>query len=313
MGAARRGLVVVIQKPRPEDGTFAQPDPTRKAINNPHDLPDRFLPPTFEASAMLTSFAWLALSLVLAAPPSRIADQRSPGWKLWQQGQEAMQRDELARAIDFFEESLATDPLLTRNYLSLAAAWLGKGDDNKACLYLTLYVAAHPEHRAVRLQYVDLLHRLRRLSEARDELECFIADAQEQAAEDDSLIQGHSRLLQLAEQREDSYEEHLHRGIGLFLLSRQRGQFGGEVGELDTEGLLCKSAAELTLAARERPGEARPFYYLHRVWSKLAQSQPAGRCLRAAEKSAPFTYLTPAEQRQLSDTCRDRDRFASRR
>ena len=71
-------------------------------------------------------------------------------------------------------------------------------------------------------------------------------------------------------------------------------------GELPVEGLLCKAAGELTLARLERPDEARPCWYLYEVWSHLAQRQSALRWLREADAAAPFSYLTPNEQRRLS-------------
>src|SRR5438093_251551 len=151
--------------------------------------------------AALACLSWL--TLVLAAPQTA-AEKRSSGWDLWKQGQQAMQDGKTDRAIDLFEESIANDRQLTRNYLSLAACHLDKGDDGKACLYLMLYVSSHPEHRAVRFQYADLLQRLKRIGEARDELESLIAEAQEDGQPaDDELVQCHSRLMQLGEQTEN--------------------------------------------------------------------------------------------------------------
>jgi hypothetical protein len=240
------------------------------------------------------------------------AEKASPGWCLWQQAQEALRNDQADRAIELYEQSLAADPKLTRNFLGLAAAWLDKGEEVRACLHLTLYVAAHPEHLAVRAQYAELLRRLRRTAEAREEYERSVADAQEQGdPADEHLLHCHSQLMQLAESREDEYDEHLHRGIGLYLLAFQQGR--NVKGEASAQALLCKAAAELTLAHRERPDEARPCWYLHEVWSRLAQSQPALRCLRQAAAAAPFSYLTPAEQRGLYLACRQRDRAGPRK
>jgi tetratricopeptide (TPR) repeat protein len=248
----------------------------------------------------------LSLGACLFCLCQSASDRASPGWDLWQQGQQALLAGQSNRAIELYEESLAVDPHLTRNYLGLAAAWLDRGEDARACLHLTLYVAAHPEHLAVRVQYAELLHRLRRLGEARVEFERFIADAQEQdAVAREHLVHCHSRLVEIAAERDDEYDEHLHRGIGLFLLAREQIRQGGE--EPSPEGLLCRAAAELTLARRSRPDEARPWWYLHRVWSSLALSQPAGRSLRAAAGVAPFSDLTPAEQRDLDLACRQRD------
>ena len=40
--------------------------------------------------------------------------------------------------------------------------------------------------------------------------------------------------------------------------------------------------------------------------SRPSSQQPAARCLHAAEEAIPFTYLTPAEQRDLRLACQCR-------
>ena len=75
---------------------------------------------------------------------------------------------------------------------------------------------------------------------------------------------------------------------------------------MHAEGLLCKAAAELTLANLERPDEARPCWYLYLAWSQLGQRQLALCRLLQADSAAPFTYLTPAEQRNLRLACQAR-------
>src|SRR5262249_56555631 len=104
---------------------------------------------------------------------------------------------------------------------------------------------------------------------------------------------------------EDSYGEHLHRGIGLYYLAVQRAALPEPGDELPPQALLCKAAGELSLARLERPDEARPLWYLHEIWGRLAQRQPALRALRAAAAAAPFSDLTAAEQRslQLASPC----------
>jgi tetratricopeptide (TPR) repeat protein len=219
---------------------------------------------------------------------------------LWQQGQAAMKDGQPQKAVGFYEQSLAADPAFTRNHLSLAAACLETGNDAEACVHLGQYVALHPEQLVIRTHYIELLLRLQRRPEACAEWERFIAHAQERGDEAlGQLIHCHTRLMALAEADDDDYGAHLHRGIGLYLLARERAALAQPDGDLSSEGLLCKAAGELTMARAERPGEARPCWYLHAVWSRLGQQQPARRCLREAAAAAPFTYLTPAEQRSL--------------
>ncbi len=256
---------------------------------------------------MLGRHVWRLLGVLILGCQSLLPMPAEPGessplaQQLWEQGQTAMRGGQPDDAIRYYEQSLAADATLTRNHLSLAAAYLEKGDDERACLHLAGYVQAHPEHRVMRARYAELLLRLHRLVEARSEFERFVADIQEQEGDaTEQLIPCQSRLMDIAEAQGDDYAEHLHRGIGLYLLACKRSMLPDPGGELPVEGLLCKAAGELTLARLERPGEARPCWYLYETWSRLAQRQPALRWLREADAAAPFSYLTPAEQRRLS-------------
>jgi tetratricopeptide (TPR) repeat protein len=218
---------------------------------------------------------------------------------LWRQGQEAMRQGQPARAVDCYQKSLARDARLARNHLSLAAAYLELGEPRHACDHLARYVAAHPRDLEIRSHYAEMLWRLRRLCQARVEFEHCIEAGQERGTATQELIHCHSRVMEIAEEQEDAYGEHLHRGIGLYLLGCASAGVAGAESELPSEGLFCKAAGELTLAQEERPDEARPAWYLYTVWSRLAQRPPALRCLREAGAAAPFSYLTPTEQRAL--------------
>jgi tetratricopeptide (TPR) repeat protein len=253
---------------------------------------------------MVLRSAWSPLFLICVGCQGLVALEPDAGsvaaTTLWEQGQAAMREGQTARAIDFYEQSLAADPAFTRNQLSLAAAYLESGNDVEACAHLASYVAAHPEHLVIRTHYAELLLRLHRVQEGCAEFERFIADMQEQQDDDvRALIHCHSRLMEVGEATEDEYAVHLHRGIGLYLLARERVATDEPEGDLPTEGLLCKAAGELSVAHTLRPGDARPCWYLYAVWSRLGQQQPARRCLHEAEAAAPFSYLTPAEQRSL--------------
>src|SRR5262249_4475298 len=150
--------------------------------------------------------------------------------------------------------SLQANSKLVQNHLGLAAAYLGKDNAAEACTHLATYVDARPEQWPVRLRYARLLADLHRRQEAQNELERVVASAQErEGAAARHLIDCHSRLVELAEPAEDSYAKYLNRGIGLYLLARKRSDLPDPEGELSAEGLLCKAAAELTLARLERP------------------------------------------------------------
>jgi hypothetical protein len=248
------------------------------------------------------------LAALTAAEPAA----PTPALALWQEGQKAMGEGRTDDAIDRYQRSLQADRGLTRNYLSLAAAFLARGEEERAAPYLERYVAAQPDHLVVRAHYAELLLRLKRPGAARAQFERFIADAQDdEALARQHLVHCHSRLMEIAEGEEDDYGEHLHRGIGLYLLACQSEALEAD-GGLSVEGTLFKAIAELTLARLARPEGARPCWYLYAAWSRLAQQQPAARWLRRAEAAAPLSDLTPTELRQLQLACR-RSRDEGRR
>src|SRR5262245_6200634 len=148
---------------------------------------------------------------------------------LWNRGQEAMRLGQVDQAIVLYEQSLDADPGYTHNHLSLAAARLEKGDEEGACAALARYVEAHPDHLVIRGHLGDLLLRLKRIPEARAQFERFEVDAQALGASSiGQRIQCHSRLTRIAETEEDDYREHLHRGIGLYLLAQERAELTDE-------------------------------------------------------------------------------------
>jgi tetratricopeptide (TPR) repeat protein len=243
---------------------------------------------------------WLWLLPATCPNPQELDDRNYLAGQLWEKGQAAMREGKPGEAIHFYQQSLAIDPRMVCNHLSLATAYLETKNSKSACEHLGKYVEARPEQLVIRSRYAELLVRVDKLGEARAELERLSADLQEQGDEaGQQLIRTHGRLMELAESDHDDYNEHLHRGIGLFLLACKRSALGDADGEASCESLLCKSAAELTRARIHRPAEARPSWYLFQVWTQLGQRLPAVANLREAQAAADFTFLTPGEQRGL--------------
>ena len=186
------------------------------------------------------------------------------------------------------------------NHLTLAAMHLEKGEDAKACEHLGKFLATNPEHRNARFYHADLLLKLGKAKEARDQFEKVIAYGQEDAAPDlNHLANCHGRVLEAAEVLSDQYLVHLHRGIGMYLLALESAKLRDEDNPFSFEALLCKAAGELATASKLRSGEARPCWYLHAVWRQLAQPSQADRWLQEARRTSPWSHLTPCEQRQL--------------
>lgn len=184
---------------------------------------------------------------------------------------------------------------------------LEKGDDATACVHLARHIAAHPDHLSLRAQYAELLFNQERWLEAREEFDRFAAVAQERGAGLlPLLIHAHSRLMELAEMREDDYQVHLQRGIGLYCLAQKQAQ--DEEEELSVEGLLFKAASELSQAHQLQPGQARPCWYLYSTWRGLAQRQSAQRWLKDTSDRAADSFLTLGEQRRLHLACQAMER-----
>lgn len=219
-----------------------------------------------------------------------------------QQGEQAASpsqaREQPAIVLENKVPTLAEEE--AKDYLGLAATALEQGDRAEACRHLSLYVSVHPEQINVRSHLAEMLARLDKMEEAKREFERLDADIQDQGTTAMSMrIHCQRRLLDLADAAQDEYGEHLHRGIGLFLLAQARAALPEPDGDLSTEGLLFQAAAELALARRKQPGEARPSWYLYRIWLELGQRPLAIHSLREAEMLSPFTPLVPAEQRAL--------------
>ncbi len=208
--------------------------------------------------------------------------------------------------------SAAAEPpdVEAQNHLSRAAACLEKGDDAGACAHLGRFLEAQPAHRNARFYHAELLLKLGKHAEAADQFERAVRYEQDEVVPDlGHLVHCHTRLVEIAEALDDDYRAHLHRGIALILLARERARLAsagadGADGAPSAEALLCKATAELSQARALRPGEARACWYLSGAWRQLGQSQPAGRWLAEARRHAPFADLTPAERCDLFLTSR---------
>jgi tetratricopeptide (TPR) repeat protein len=219
---------------------------------------------------------------------------------LWERGEAAMSQGQPQEAIRCYEQSLAIDDTPAATHLSLAAAFLEAGREEAACAQLAGYLARHPEQLKIRAVYGELLLKLDRITQARAQWQRLIEDAQREGSQARMhLLLGHSRLMELADAHADEYGVHLHRGIGLYWLARQRAELPEADGELPAAGLFWQSASELKQAHRLRPSEARPCWYLYSVWFGLGQHQLAARFLGLAEANVGCSYLSAAEQHGL--------------
>jgi len=186
--------------------------------------------------------------------------------------------------------------------LILAAGCIEKGDPAGAAEHLKKHVRMHPDQLMIRAYLAELLLKLSCLPDAQFHFEQFLADAQDSdGPARQKILHCHTRLMEIAQRRDDLYRERLHRGIGFVLLARQLDSEKTD----DVEGgfrerLLCKASVELASARKLRPDEPRPCWYLAEVWNKLHQYRSAEKALRNAKSLAALLPLPPAEQRALA-------------
>lgn len=220
---------------------------------------------------------------------------------LREEGQKAMRDGDASRAIYLFVYSLSLEERWPHNrLLTSAATHLSRGENDAACADLGQFLETHPQHGNARFCLAELLLRLDQLPEARRQYEQLIDRCADTLPEDEHLLlHCHGRLTVLAEAINDPFPAHLHRGIGLYLLAISKMPPGADDPDVSNESLLCRAMTELLEAQELKPGEAQPCWYLYAVYQKLGQQHLARRWLRAAQRVAPFTHLSAAEQRDL--------------
>ncbi len=185
--------------------------------------------------------------------------------------------------------------------LQAAAMHLEKGENAAALPCLTRYVEQNPDHVAMRAHLAELLLKLDKPDEAREQLDRFIVDSQLQGHPAcQNLAASYIRLMEIAQKQGDEYAEHLNRGIGLYCIAQQILARPSGVDDSSVQKSLFKAIDELKSAAQIRRDEARPQWYLHEAWSSLGQSQPARQALRRARRLAVLGGLTPAEEESLA-------------
>ena len=193
-----------------------------------------------------------------------------------------------------FQPAPKTEPTESPDPIALAAEALDRGDDRSACLQFSEHLKDHPDDAATRLQYAELLHRLERNTEARAEYLTFISAAQlADGPIRKRLPHAHTRLMQMAQEEEDTASEQLHRGIGLYEVAVAWDAERSE--ETLVEPTLVKSVRALRQARTRYPGRAN--LYLALAYERLGQLSAARSARRAAQAATPFDF-TPWEREQ---------------
>jgi thioredoxin-like negative regulator of GroEL len=172
--------------------------------------------------------------------------------------------------------------------------------ENEACALLADFVGKYPDRCEAHLVYGSLLLQTKQIEAARGEFEEFLKRCKDTRPERiRMLIQAHEGLADIAKGSSDVYGEHLHRGIGLYLMTLNHN--GYKVGEtvFPNARLLDEALKALNKAHEMRPDEARPCWYIHRVYLAMNQMEQAEEFLKLTDQRAANTRLTPLERHAL--------------
>lgn len=184
--------------------------------------------------------------------------------------------------------------------LERAAAALAQGQERDAAALLEQYLHHEPRHLFIRAQVAELLYRQQLWEQSRHHFQCCVGLAQEFGdAAYSYLIHAHSRLVDIAEVEQDAFTEHLHRGIGLFELAREKARRSNASASREVDSILGRAALSLHDARTYDPRSARLYWYLYKVWSHLGQHSAACQALVQADELKFFAELTPQEKRDL--------------
>lgn len=185
------------------------------------------------------------------------------------------------------------------DHLTRAAACVERGDETAAVTHLEAHLAARPDAVMIRAYLAELLLRIGRTADAREQFEWFTRQACEQTGPAGKhLVHAHTRLMEIAADA-DVFSEHLHRGIALVLMVRQwASEPGVDGGEL-AEATLAKAGRELREAERRKPTDPRPAVYLAEVYDRLGQPTAARAAARRATAMLPDGGLGDGERERL--------------
>jgi tetratricopeptide (TPR) repeat protein len=191
---------------------------------------------------------------------------------------------------------MRSDPREPEDHLAKAAQCIDRGDEPAAITHLSAHVRARPDAAMIRAYLAELLFQQGQFPESRRHFERFSFESHAENPEQlKPLVHCHTRLMQIAEEQNDSYREHLHRGIGLVLLVRQWDQEADPGAPEMKEQTLTKAAAALRGAVAVKAADPRALVYLAETYSQMGQASSARTAARKAKALLPDAGLTDQE------------------
>lgn len=188
------------------------------------------------------------------------------------------------------------------DHLALAAECLDRSDSKAAVLHLSKYVRENPDHVMIRSLLAEQLMKLGNYAEAKMEFERTADEYRTNIGKHrESLVQCHTRLMQIAQEKGDEPMECFHRGAGLYLMAE-----GWDLKTHDaklTERTLTQAMENLREAAEKKPNDAQAQLLFGDVLSRIGQHSAAKTAYRKALALPPGS-LTEAEKNRLEESTR---------
>ena len=188
------------------------------------------------------------------------------------------------------------------DHLAFAADCLDRGDTTAAIPHLADHVRLNPDHVLIRSLLAEQLLKLGKYADAGIEFER-VADTycNDLATHRESLVQCHTRLMQIAQERGNEFEESFHRGAGLLLMVEG---WNPKVQDANlTERTLSQALTNLRDAAEKNPNDARTQLLLGDLLSRMGQHGAAKSAYRKAN-SCEHVGFTSAERERLCENCK---------
>ncbi|HQR43933.1 MAG TPA: tetratricopeptide repeat protein [Gemmatales bacterium] len=196
--------------------------------------------------------------------------------------------------------SEARKAALGRTLLLQATASLEQKDFTSAARHLERYLLSFPDSALIRMQLAELWFQESRHDAARRQFLMALGEVADPPLPVHSKLHAHSRLVEIASENSDRFNEDLQRGIGLLVLAEHRRNQSSASAEVTPEELLGKARAALTRASKIAPQDARPWLYLAAVWNAMGQTSNARSAFLQSQHLAIGSYLTASEWMQLA-------------
>ena len=186
--------------------------------------------------------------------------------------------------------------------LALAADCLDRGDSTAAIPHLADHIRKYPEQVMIRSLLAEQLLKLGKYNAARIEFERTAEEYRTDLAKHrESLIQCHTRLMQIAQERGDEFAEPFHRGAGLLLVVESWDKKDRDANL--NERTLSQALTNLREAIEKQPQDARANFMLGEVLSRLGQHAAARSAFLKAKSAWPGNF-TNEEWNQIVEQSR---------